>query len=103
MQSIVHGRMRINVFRTTRNECVPIKNAPKCVKCTPNQWNTYPNPKTSLLQLQIGEDGACCLRGMLSHGSSSKMFELYGLIMPIDSAYVTSNCVVDIFEVNIYM
>src|SRR6218665_3753742 len=45
--------------------------------------------------------GICCLKGMLSHGSSSEMFELYGVVMLIDSAYVTSGCVVDIFEVNI--
>jgi len=39
----------------------------------------------------VGEDGASCLRGMLSRGSSNEMFELY----------VTSGCAVDIFEVNI--
>jgi len=33
---------------------------------------------------------------MLSHGSSSEMFELYSVVMLIDSAYVTSSCVVDI-------
>src|SRR6218665_915160 len=48
-----------------------------------------------------GEVGASCLRGMLSHDSFSEMFELYGVVMLIDSAYVTSGCVVDIFEVNI--
>src|SRR6218665_590647 len=48
-----------------------------------------------------GEGGASCLRGMLSHDSFSEMFELYGVVMLIDSAYVTSGCVVDIFEVNI--
>ena len=50
---------------------------------------------------ELGEDGASCLRGMLSHGSSSEMFELYSVVMLIDSAYVTSGYVVDIFEVNI--
>jgi len=43
---------------------------------------------------------------MLSHGSSSEMFEHYGVVglMLVDgaySAYVTSGCIVDIFEVNI--
>src|SRR6218665_967006 len=51
--------------------------------------------------IHVGEDGASCLRGMLSHGSSSEMFEFYGVVMLIDSAYVTPSCGVDIFEVNI--
>ena len=38
---------------------------------------------------------------MLSHGSSSELFELYGVVMLSESAYATYGCVIDIFEVNI--